>query len=276
MAAAAAMRAAGVELILFAGGDGTARDIAAIVGTDIPLIGVPSGVKMHSAVFAATPESAGLLARDVLRAAPGAIPAREAEILDVDETARRAGVPRARLYGLALVPAPRRPMPHAKLSGSAPGAALRAACVDVARGLRPDRLYLIGPGTTTRLVMRALGLPDTLLGIDAVRDGQLIGADLTRADIARMAADGPLGVIVGVIGGQGVLFGRGNQQIAPDILRRAGRDGIIVLADADKIAALDGGALFVDTGDPDLDAAWRGYIRVRTAPDRSLLCRVLS
>ena len=101
---------------------------------------------------------------------------------------------------------------------------LDAACAEIARELAPGVLYLVGPGTTAKRVLAALGLEGTLLGVDAVRDGALVGRDLSEAEALALAGAGPIGVIVGVIGGQGFVFGRGNQQIGPEAIRRAGRD----------------------------------------------------
>jgi predicted polyphosphate/ATP-dependent NAD kinase len=132
--------------------------------------------------------------------------------------------------------------------------------------MRPGALYILGPGTTTRTVMQRLGLPKTLLGVDAVRAGELAGADLTEAELLELAAEAPESfIVVTVIGGQGHIFGRGNQQISPAVIRAAGRGNVIVIATQTKLLSLEGRPLLVDTGDPALDQQLCGYVKVVTA-----------
>jgi predicted polyphosphate/ATP-dependent NAD kinase len=239
------------------------------------MLGIPCGVKMHSGVFATSPEAAGRLAADLLRAGNARVGLRRVEIMDIDEDAARAGRIAARLYGYA-----RAPHAGSLLQGSKVGprpsdeAMLAGACAEIARELAPDVLYLIGPGTGAKGVLTALGLEGTLLGVDAVRDGRLVGRDLSEADALTLAGDGPIGVIVGITGGQGFVFGRGNQQIGPDAIRRAGRERLIIVAGAAKLAALPAARLLVDTGDAALDAALAGHVRVRTGPRQAMLMRL--
>ena len=273
--AAAALVAHGVDLLLFAGGDGTARDIAAVVGTSLPILGIPTGVKMHSGVFATGPEAAGQLASLFLGDASRLVRLREAEVLDVDEAALRAGRVSARLYGCVLVPHARTLLQNAKAGRAVDGdAVLEAACRQVAGELEPGVLHLFGPGTTTQRILRALGLAGSLLGVDAVRDGRLVGADLAQADVLRLLADGPARIVLGVTGGQGFLLGRGNQQLGPEAIRRVGMDRFLIVADAAKLAALDPCRLLVETGEPGLDRLLAGWVRVRTGPAESVIMRV--
>ena len=272
-AAAAAMRRLGAGLVLFAGGDGTARDVFAGIGREVPMLGIPTGVKMHSAVFATSPENAGLLAR---AAARGEARFADAELLDIDEALLAQGVVSTRLHAVARAPVERRLVQQAKRGAAAPEAALQAACVDLATSLEPGVIHLFGPGTTTQRVLAERGIAGTLLGVDAVQDGAVLGRDLTEAQILRLIEGRAARIVVGVVGGQGFLFGRGNQQISAAVIRRVGPDRITVIAGADKILGLDAGGLFVDTGDRDLDTLLCGYRRVRTAPGQSLLCRVFA
>ena len=273
-AAAAELARRKVDLILFAGGDGTARDIHDVVGERLPILGVPTGVKMHSGVFATTPESAGDVVASFMTSMPrGSV--REAEVMDIDEDAVRADTISTRLYGAACVPDDRLRVQVAKLSAvPSDEDALQAVCVAVADAMDPRRIYVLGPGTTTRRVTRRLGLPKTLLGVDAVRAGRLLGADLGERELLELVGNEPATLLIGVVGGQGSLFGRGNQQLSPAVLRRIGAENIEVIAGLRKLLALDPPLLHVDTGDPELDAALCGYRRVHVAPRRTVVDRV--
>jgi predicted polyphosphate/ATP-dependent NAD kinase len=273
-AAAQALRAQGVALILFAGGDGTARDLLDVLGESVPMLGIPSGVKMHSAVFATSPEAAGQLAALVASDTDGRARWREAEIMDIDEEAAREGRVSARLHGYARMPFERHLVQNAKAGGVTEDAALDAVCREVAREMLPGVVHILGPGSTTKRILAALGLDGTLLGVDAVLDGKLVGRDMTGAEVEELVRGRPAQIIVSVIGGQGYVFGRGNQQIGPDVIRAVGRDNIVVVATQQKLLSLDGGRLLVDTGDRSLDEALQGYIRVRTAPGTSAMMRI--
>lgn len=274
--AALVMAYATVDLLLFAGGDGTARDVLGMVGDRVPILGIPTGVKMYSAVFGTNPQNAGNLAVRFVAAEPS-VRFREAEVMDIDEAAMRSDQVSARLYGYACSPHERHLTQNAKAgSVTNENMSLDAVSRQVVREMQPGRLYLLGPGTTTRRVMAELGLPSTLLGVDAVMDGALVGTDLNEHQLIRLMEGHETRIIVGVLGGHGSLFGRGNQQISAEVIRRAGRDNIIVVASMDKLLALDAGCLRVDTGDADVDAMLSGYLRVHTGPDRSVFFRVRS
>jgi predicted polyphosphate/ATP-dependent NAD kinase len=277
--AAAEMRERGVDLLVLAGGDGTARDVFDTIGAALPLVGVPTGVKMHSGVFAATADAAGAAAAAYLHdPRPAAL--TEAEIADVDEDAARADRVATRLHGSVLVPRQPALMVASKApSGPSADGALDALCAQLARTLPPGRITLLGPGTTTARVLRHLGLAPTLLGVDAVQDGRLIATDLDEeralALVERADAEGGGATLVsGVVGGQGSLFGRGNQQLGPRVLRALGRDRIQVVAAADKLLHLNPSRLRVDTGDDALDAELSGYVRVHVAPGRTIVMKV--
>ena len=273
-AAAAELVRRQVDLILFAGGDGTARDINDVVGERVPILGVPTGVKMHSGVFATTPESAGDVVTSFMASKPRG-PVREAEVVDIDEDSVRADTMSTRLYGAACVPDDRLRVQAAKMSVvPSDEEALEAVCAAVADGMDPRRIYVLGPGTTMRRVMRHLGLAKTLLGVDAVRAGRVLGADLGERELLEVIADEPATLLIGVVGGQGALLGRGNQQLSPAVLRRIGAENIEVIAGLRKLLALDPPLLHVDTGDPELDRVLCGYRRVHVAPRRTLVCRV--
>ena len=263
------------DLIVFAGGDGTARDVAGRLAPDRAMLGIPCGVKMHSGVFAVSPEAAGALLADLL-ADPGRIGWDDAaEVMDIDEAALRAGRIAPRLYGHARVPMARNRMQAAKGGARVDsGVALREAAAEVVEAMQPGILYVIGPGTSTGAVMRAAGHEPTLLGIDALRNGDVVARDARASDLLRVAGDGPVRIVLGVTGQQGFLLGRGNQQIAPEIVARAGREGLIVLASEPKLAALAQPRLWVDTGDAGLDARLSGFVRVRTGRGRETMMRI--
>jgi predicted polyphosphate/ATP-dependent NAD kinase len=273
--AVAEMRERGVDLLLFAGGDGTARDILDTIGADLPLVGVPTGVKMHSGVFAATPDAAGAAASAYLRD-PDPRALREAEIADVDEDAARDDRVATRLYGRALVPRQPSLMLGCKTpSATSADAALDALCAQLAATLPRGRLTLVGPGTTTARVLSHLGLRGTLLGVDAVRDGELVAADLDEEGILALIDDAHDTLLLsGVVGGQGSLFGRGNQQLSPRVLRRLGRDRIQVVAAADKLLHLSPPRLRVDTGDDEVDGELSGYLQVHVALGRTIVMKI--
>jgi predicted polyphosphate/ATP-dependent NAD kinase len=273
-AAAQELQARGAALILFAGGDGTARDVFDAVGDAVPILGIPSGVKMHSAIFVISPEAAGQLAGLVATDRDGKVSYREAEIMDIDEEAVRAGRISARLHGYGRIPFERHLVQSAKAGGIAEDAALDAACREIAREMLPGVVYILGPGTTTQRILGNLGLVGTLLGVDAVLDGKLIGRDLAGTQLEELVRGRPVRIIVSVIGGQGYIFGRGNQQIGPRVIRAVGRDNIIVVATQRKLLSLADSFLLVDTGDRQLDERLQGYIRVRTGPGQVAVMRV--
>lgn len=277
--AARRMAAGGAELILFAGGDGTARNVFNAVGDAVPVVGIPAGVKIHSAVYANTPANAGDLAALFL-ADEGGFRMREAEVMDIDEDAFRHDRVAARLYGYLRVPYERQLIQSAK-AGSQPSDEALAIGIgnDVVHAMRAGVLYLIGAGTTTRAIMRLLDLPCTLLGVDAVRDRRLVGSDLTDKQalelVEKAVADGPgAHIVVSVIGGQGHVFGRGNQQLSPQVIRAVGADNITVLATQPKLLSLDGAPLRLDTGDEDLDRHLAGWTKVVTGHGQRTMYRV--
>lgn len=262
MKAACDMVKEGVDLILFAGGDGTARNIYSAIGDkDIPVLGIPAGVKIHSAVYAINPKSAGEAAALFLEGK--VVNIRESEVMDIDEDAFRQGRVSATLYGYLRVPEEKRFVQSVKSGTHSEKAAIGGMAADVAANMEEDVLYIIGPGTTTRSVMERLELPNTLLGIDVVMNKKLLASDVTEQKLwSLIEAQDKVKIIVTAIGGQGHVFGRGNQQISPRVIRKVGRENIIIVASKDKLVSLMPRPLLLDTGDPDLDAELCGYYRV--------------
>ena len=271
MNAARAMAEAGVELILFAGGDGTARNIHdALGGQKIPVIGIPAGVKIHSAVYATNAGNAGEVARRYLQGKVKTL--REAEVMDINEEAFRGGRVSAKLYGYLQVPKVERLVQNLKCGRpEGDAAALSAIADDVIENMADDRLYIIGPGTTTRAIMDKLGLPNTLLGVDVVMNHQLIANDVGEAQLLELLSGRQAVIVVTVIGGQGYIFGRGNQQLSPEILRRVGKKNVVVIAPNSKLAALGSQPLLVDTGDDEVNALLAGYYRVISGYQKTVM-----
>ncbi len=259
-AAATAIMQQCVDLILFAGGDGTARLIADIVGKSQPVLGVPCGVKMHSGVYANAPEAAGEILKQLLTGA--LVNIVERDVKDIDEDAFRNGQVRARFYGTLLVPEDSQFLQQVKNAGTERD---ELAQLDVAQEmidqLQPGTLYLVGPGSTTALFLRELGVEGSLLGVDLLLNNKLIAVDVSAAEITVELNRfiGPIKMIITAIGGQGHILGRGNQQFTPEILRRIGKDNIHIVAARGKILALNGRPLLVDSNDPELDAAFGSY-----------------
>jgi len=198
--------------------------------------------------------------------------------MDIDEEAFRAGRVSADLYGYLRVPFERALLQSAKMGSVAGDAAtLAGIAADVVNDMCPGALYIVGPGTTTRAVVERLGLVKTLLGVDVVRDGRLVAADVTERDMLDLlsgAAPSEAHIVVTVIGGQGHIFGRGNQQISPAVIRACGVTNITVVATQTKLLSLQGRPLLCDSGDPDLDGQLSGYAKVITGPGECTMYRV--
>lgn len=273
-AAVGALVEAGAGLVLFVGGDGTARDVAAGLPGDIPVLGVPAGVKMYSSCFAIGPEAAGALAGRWLA---GTVPLRSAEVLDVDEEELRAGSTTPRLHALVQVPEwAGRTQARKAATPASEAAAVAAAAAGLVARLEPGVRYLLGPGGTIAEVGRQLGLDLSPLGVDVICDGALLAGDATEGELLRQVDRGPARAVVSVIGGQGFLLGRGNQQLSPRVLRALEPDPLLVVATEQKLIDLAGRPLLVDTGDPALDAELAGHVRVVTGPGRVAIYPIAS
>lgn len=272
--AARELLALGVDLLLFAGGDGTARDVYQAVGLDLVALGIPAGVKIHSAVYATSPGSAGELAALYLEGRIDSV--REAEVMDIDEEGVRQGVVSAKLYGYLKVPFRPSMVQNLKMPSTGEQAAVAEIAHDVVETMEPGWLYLIGPGTTTRAIAKELGLPKTLIGVDVVilhestGEAKLMAADANESQLLALLDGQRAKIVVTPIGGQGYIFGRGNQQISPQVIQAVVGDAsrpwdyILVVSAPTKLHALGSRPLLVDTGDPVLDEKLSGYVQVIT------------
>ncbi len=263
-----------IDLILFAGGDGTARNLASVLPTTIPVIGIPTGVKIHSAVFAVTPQAAGEVLAGMLN---GEITQRRVEeVRDIDEAAFRENKVRSKYYGEQMIPVAGQFMQHVKVGGTESEAlVLNEISEWLESNLQDDICYFIGSGKSTAVFMERLQLDNTLLGVDAVMSGQVIQADCTEQDLIKLLDLHSCFAIVSVIGGQGHVFGRGNAQFSPSVLRLLTREHIIVIGTKAKLRALSGRPLLLDTTDVELDRTWAGFFTVTTGYEDEVLYPVV-
>jgi predicted polyphosphate/ATP-dependent NAD kinase len=272
-AAAIEMARLGVDLLLFAGGDGTARDVCEAIDGNVSALGIPTGVKIHSGVYAISPTAAGALAVKYLTGEVTSV--QQAEVMDIDEDAFRDNRLSARLYGYLRVP-----REEAYIQGSKEATPvhedenLKAIAADLADEMTPDTLYVLGPGSTISSVAEHLGLKKTLLGVDVIQGGKIVASDVNEEQLLKLVTGKRTKIVVTVIGGQGFVFGRGNQQLSPRVIRAVGRENIVIAATPAKLETLHGKPLLVDTGDPALDAELTGYTRVVTDYGRRVVYRV--
>lgn len=261
IAAARAIVAAGVQLLLFAGGDGTARNVCEAVGESVMVLGIPAGVKIQSAVFGLTPEAAGSVASTIAKGI--SMSASRREVVDLDEDAYRTGHVSAALYGAMLVPDQPQMLQCMKQSGfSHEAEQLSAIATYLEEHLDPNVTYAIGSGSSAKCISRRLGIPYELLGVDIIRNGQLLASDVTEEQLWQYASAGNMEIIVSPIGGQGFIFGRGNHQFSARVLRAVGKSGIHVISPESKILSIENHTLRVDCGDPEVNESLHGFYQV--------------
>jgi predicted polyphosphate/ATP-dependent NAD kinase len=261
-----------VDIILFAGGDGTARNIAdalqQVNAEQQVVLGVPSGVKMHSGVYAITPEAAGEILLCLLK--KQIINVEACDVRDIDEVAFREGKVKTRLYTSMYVPVLPQFLQQVKNSGAAQDEVIK---LDIANYLidnyGDDDLYVVGPGSTTKVFLDQLGLDGTLLGVDVVSHRQLLAKDVSAPQLSEIinSHSGVIKLIITAIGGQGHIIGRGNQQLTPTVLSKIKFNNVQIIATKEKILSLQGRPLLVDSNDPELDASFSGYQSVLVGYD---------
>ncbi|MFW5911155.1 MAG: ATP-NAD kinase family protein [Halolamina sp.] len=242
---------AGVDLVLFVGGDGTAADVAeALEGTDTPMLGVPAGVKVYSSVFAVSPEDAAYIVASYERA-------ERREVMDIDEDDYREGEVNPELRAVARVPVAEGMQSSKQLGGGTVEALAEGVADDVRAD--PEKTYVLGPGSTVGEIKEELGFEGSPIGVDVWRDGEVVVRDATEREI--LDALGPAGenvIVVSPIGGQGFVFGRGNPQLSPAVIRQC---DVTIVASRAKLDGVS--VLRADTDDPELDEELRGWWKVR-------------
>jgi predicted polyphosphate/ATP-dependent NAD kinase len=251
-----------VDLLIFSGGDGTARDIYDSIGTSLICIGIPAGVKIYSAVYTINPYAAGHLLQRYLEGEKLEI--RAAEVIDIDEGAYRNGIVVTKLYGYLNILYSSQLIQGGKISSPF---SERSNMLEIATYvidmMEKDTFYILGPGTTVKTITDILGLEKTLIGVDVIFNKKLILMDVGEKELLKLIANYSKGkIIVTPLGGQGFIFGRGNQQISPLVIQSLGRENIWVLSTENKLMSLGGRPLLLDSGDHSLDLSLRGYWKI--------------
>ena len=252
----------GVDCILFVGGDGTAVDVAETLSEqddDTPILGAPAGVKVYSSVFGVSPRAAGRIVAQFSETEP-------AEVNDIDEDAFRGGEVVTELRAVATVPVADQRQSAKQLGGGT----VETLAAGVAESVDAETTYVLGPGSTVGAVKQQLGFSGTTLGVDVWRDGTVIALDAAESGILDALGERNV-IVVSPIGGQGFIFGRGNQQLSPAVIRQC---DVEVVASRRKLDEL--GALRVDTGDADLDAELTGWLQVRVGRYERRLIEVVA
>jgi predicted polyphosphate/ATP-dependent NAD kinase len=275
--AVAALITKNIDLLLFAGGDGTARNVCHIVEEKFPVLGIPAGCKIHSGVYAITPKAAGRVVE--LMITNQLVSLTDADVMDIDESLFRQGIVKAKRFGEMQVPSELRYIQAVKSGGvESNELVLQDIAADVIAKM-DDELFIIGSGSTTAFVMEELALENTLLGVDAISEQALIASDLTELQLWQLIqpyAQGKVKLLMTLIGGQGHIFGRGNQQLSPRVIRAIGKENIIIIATKAKLNALQARPLIADTGDSELDMVLSGYLAVITGYNDQVLYPVAS
>jgi len=254
-----------LELILFVGGDGTARDILDAVGDTKPCLGIPSGVKIYSSVFSLNPEAA---ASTVMQFLWEELTLTKTEVLDIDEGAYRGGELISKLYGYLITPHSPDYCQYSKLSSPDTDQNNQERIADkIVEELIENVYYLLGPGTTVKAITDKLRLQKTLLGIDLLHNKKIIAYDLNEKQILSYIKDHSTKIILSFIGRQGFLFGRGNLQFTPKILRIISPTNLIIIATKYKLASIENQSLRIDSRDLNLDREMRGLYKIITDYD---------
>jgi predicted polyphosphate/ATP-dependent NAD kinase len=230
-------------------------------------------VKIHSGVYTLTPSLAGSLITDLIEGR--LVRMEQAEVRDIDESEFRQGRVRAKYYGELLVPAEHQYVQSVKEGGKEVEELVVAdIAADFVEQMDPELLYVMGSGTTVAAIMDELGLENTLLGTDLIKDGEVVASDCSAQQLLELVGDAPFKIVITPIGGQGHLLGRGNQQLSPQLIQKVGLPGLYVVATRSKIVGLNGRPLIIDSGDPELDRKLTGVVTVHTGYRDAVIYRV--
>ena len=272
--AATEMKNLGVSLILIAGGDGTARDVFEAIGDSTPILGIPTGVKIYSGIYALTPYYAGKAVQQYLLGKLTKLTL--SEVMDINEEDFRDGKLTVQIFGyLKTFEEPSLVQGTKNSSVATEKDELLGISSELIRQMEENTYYVVGSGTTLQPLMDELELKNTVLGIDIILNKKIIANDVNEAEILRLITGEKVKLIVTIIGGQGYIFGRGNQQISSQVIREIGKRNIIVAAATSKLNALSGKPLRVDTGDQQLNKELNGYIQVITGYKQNYLVNVV-
>lgn len=256
---ATALADAEIDLLVFAGGDGTAVDVAEAVDGRVPILGIPTGVKMLSGVFAQSPG----MARDVLNRLSKGFGTKQVEVVDLDESSYRDGTWRVRAQAVALTPEDEAVQVGKGGTTATEDEALSDLVAWWEDAQEAGVLYILGAGTTTDALKKSVGDGGTPLGVDAVGDGGFVAVDADAATLEKLVeTHDEARIVVSPTGRQGCILGRGTAQISPEVVDAVGPENVLVVATPSKLQGVF--ELFVDTGDPEVDAGFPKYVRVRT------------
>ncbi|MFV1872896.1 MAG: ATP-NAD kinase family protein [Oleiphilus sp.] len=252
-----------VDLLVFVGGDGTARDIFSVVGTKQTVLGLPAGVKMHSAVFAVTPKAVASVIDSMIN--HRLVAARMAEVRDIDEAAFSKGQVKTRYFGEMQIPDDQLLVQSVKCSGLLDDEImLDELSAYILETLEDETLYILGSGGTLKHLKQGMGITEpTLLGVDVWFNGELILADAHEQQLLSLVDHYKrVRIVLSVIGGQGVVLGRGNQQISAALIEKVGVDSLQFISTQTKLLALEGRALTVDSGSDVLNKQLAGFHKI--------------
>ncbi|RJU84492.1 MAG: hypothetical protein DWB93_01295 [Candidatus Poseidoniales archaeon] len=258
----------GVDLIVYAGGDGTTRDIVAelieLNNPKLPLIGVPTGVKMYSGSFAASPKAAAEVLSAWIR---GDLLVASTEVLDLDEERYRDGEWMVRHYAEAYTPSSPRWMQGSKqrVEVSSEEEIIEGLAEHIRETLvKEDTMIIWGSGGTLQSIGEYIGFNLTTLGIDISLGRSIVGSDLDEKGILKLlkSHSGKFIALLSPMGGQGFLIGRGNLQLSHTVISKIGIDNILGVVTPAKLLTVR--KLRIETGDEDLDSkfASKKYMKV--------------